>query len=140
MSSENHYLAVIQQILDEEPRFDAEAYLFVQEAVAVATKRFSEESGEGPRHVTGQQLLEVIRDLALSKFGPLALDVLHDWGVRGTEDFGALVFTMVRHGLLGASDEDSHLDFRDGYEFRQAFLVPFQVREEPPADLPSIDD
>jgi len=54
-----------------------------------------------PSHVSGQQLLEGIRDLSLQQFGPLAKTVLEHWGVTRCEDFGDIVFNMVDAGLLG---------------------------------------
>jgi uncharacterized repeat protein (TIGR04138 family) len=49
------------------------------------------------------------------------------------------VFNLVRHGLLGASDEDCQADFANGYSFEEAFLQPFVELGDPPDDLPKID-
>jgi uncharacterized repeat protein (TIGR04138 family) len=42
-------------------------------------------------------------------------------GLCCTEDVGNVVFVMVEAGVLGKRDSDSIDDFRDGYEFDEAF-------------------
>jgi uncharacterized repeat protein (TIGR04138 family) len=110
------------------------AYRFVTKAVAFTAQQRRAEQSEASRHISGQELLEGIRHYALDQFGPLALDVFADWGITETEHFGEIVFTLVRHNLLGASEEDSIEDFADGYDFRQVFLRPFAA--PPAADMP----
>ena len=73
-------------------------------------------------HVTGQELVESARLLAISEYGPMAKSVLNHWGVETTEDFGQIVFQMVRRGLLGRTDEDSLNDFMDGFDFETEFV------------------
>src|SRR6202040_2003319 len=56
---------------------------------------------------TGRQLLEGIRDYALAQFGPMAMTVLEEWGIRGCSDFGEIVFNMVESRAAPAfSPED----------------------------------
>ena len=126
---ESQYQQKLAEILEKDQRYAADAYMFVAEAVSYTTKRGKTDSpaadnGKG-RHISGGELLDGIRAYALEQFGPLALDVFLDWGVDRTEDFGNIVFNLVENGLLGASDEDSVDDFKDGYDFRKAFLQPF---------------
>src|SRR2546422_8271263 len=44
------------------------------------------------RHVSGQELLDGIREYALQLFGPMTLTVLEEWGIKRCEDFGEIVF------------------------------------------------
>jgi uncharacterized repeat protein (TIGR04138 family) len=113
----------------------------VRVAVSVTMDRLKEgdDPAAPPRHISGRELLEGIRELAIERFGPLALDVLREWGVRRTEDFGNIVFNLVNAGLLGASDEDSPRDFAGGYDFNEVFVKPFLEPESPPGPLPKID-
>ena len=67
------------------------------------------------------QLLDGMREYALEQFGPLARLVLERWGVRRTEDFGEIVFRLVEHRLLNKQDDDRISDFRNGFNFREAF-------------------
>lgn len=75
------------------------------------------------RHVSGQQLCVGLRDFAIVQFGALARTVLERWGVRKTEDFGKIVFAMIDAGLMRKTDEDTLEDFRDVYEFEEAFTL-----------------
>ncbi len=118
----------VEQIVDEDPRYPAEAYHFVRLALDDAVKRF-EKPIEGPgRHVTGGELLEGIRLYALSEFGAITRTVLAHWGIRETIDFGHIVFNLVGKGILGKTDEDKLEDFADGYDFDRAFRTPFRPR------------
>ncbi len=130
----------VQKIVEADPRYQLAAYEFVCSAVTYTGQKLRAEGAAAERlHISGRQLLDGIRELALQEFGPLALDVLEEWGVKCTEDFGAVVFNLVEHNLLGASDDDSPEDFANGYDFIGAFLKPFVEVGEFPADLPTID-
>jgi uncharacterized repeat protein (TIGR04138 family) len=131
--------ARLTELLQKNPRYPREAYLFLFAGLERAQQIRAAEGGDQTgRHVRGPELLEALRDLALDEFGPLAHRVLSAWNVHRTEDFGHLVFNLVEAGLLGATPEDSLADFADGYDFQGAFLDPFAEEGEMPADLPPI--
>jgi uncharacterized repeat protein (TIGR04138 family) len=124
-----NFEAVVERICARDPRYDRQAYYFLREALehTQKTKRASEPAGgqAEPRHVTGQELLEGIREFALQQFGPLAWLVLDEWGVRRCEDFGEIVFNLLEHGVLSKTPTDRREDFRGGYDFFEAFRKPF---------------
>jgi uncharacterized repeat protein (TIGR04138 family) len=141
MNPEQEYREGLRKIIEEDGRYPEAAYMFVRAAVNYTAERLKQEEPERTeRHISGGQLLEGIRELAVEQFGPLTLDVLHEWGVRRTEDFGNIVFNLVNAALLGANDEDSPADFAGGYDFNEVFLKPFVELEELPSSLPRIDD
>ena len=115
-------------ILHKDPRYHREAYLFVREALDHTQKAIVKE--KRVRHVSGQELLVGIRDLALAQFGPMAATVLAEWGVHKCEDFGEVVFNMVEIGLLAKTEKDSRADFAGGYDFQDAFSKPFLPRNK----------
>ena len=116
----------IQQIIEQDARYNEDAYHFLREALDYTIKLYAKpESGES-RHVSGQELLEGIRKYAIQEFGPLAKTVLNRWGIHTTDDFGAIVFNLVEKGILGKNDKDSIEDFTNGYNFDEAFLHPFK--------------
>jgi phosphoribosylformylglycinamidine synthase len=78
-------------------------------------------------HITGGELLERFRDFTLDEFGPMSYAVLTDWGVRNCGDVGEIVFNLVETKRLGKTERDSRADFIGGYDFREAFLGPFEV-------------
>ena len=102
------------------------------------TQKLVLKSGQGKlRHVTGQELLGGIRDYALGQFGPMTMTVFEEWGVRSCADFGEIVFNMVEHSLLAKTERDSREDFKDGYDFADAFRKPFlPQRKLPPEPKP----
>jgi len=123
---EHEFSEVVGLIRRENPRFGKGAYLFVRQALDFTISRLdSEAEGRPSRHVRGQELLEGIRDYALEQYGPMALTVLQEWGLRQCRDFGEIVFQLVDYGVLGKTEDDSIEDFEDGYEFEAAFLEPF---------------
>lgn len=113
---EEEGLDAIDRIAAADPRYRREAYLFVVAAVEHVVRGL-----DAPRHVTGQELLEGIRQIALDRFGIMAKTVFEHWGVRTTEDFGHIVFHLVGAGLLSKTEEDSIRDFQAVYEFHDVF-------------------
>jgi uncharacterized repeat protein (TIGR04138 family) len=101
-------------------RYRANAYRFTLDAV-----RYTVESLGETRHITGEELLEGIRKLALEQFGPMAKTVFEQWGLKRTEDFGVIVFQLVDAGLLGKTERDQLSDFAQGYDFHDAFVRDF---------------
>lgn len=115
----------LELILQTDPRYQREAYVFVREALDFTQKTVGREHAGKIRHVTGQELLEGIRQYALAQFGPMTATVLEAWGITCCEDFGNLVFNMVETRLLAKTERDSREDFRGGYSFDDAFRKPF---------------
>lgn len=138
MNPDAEFTESVKKIVAQDPSYAVAAYEFVREAVSYTARKIRAAGKGGNRHISGQQLLEGIRDLALAEFGPLALNVLEEWRIKRTEDFGTIVFKLVEHNLLGASEGDSPEDFADGYDFTEAFLKPFVEVGEIPPDLPKI--
>lgn len=108
-----------------DPRYTRDAYLFVREALDYTQKRVGKENRGRVRHVSGQELLDGIREYALTQFGPMTTMVLDEWGIRGCSDFGEIVFNMVEIGLLAKTEKDSRADFEGGYDFFDAFRKPY---------------
>ena len=108
---------IIREIVRRDPRFRAEAYDFVFEALDHTLTRL----GGHVRHVTGAEIMESVRLLALEQFGFLARSVLAQWGIRQTDDFGHVVFNLIEADLLQKTANDRLEDFCDLYDFATAF-------------------
>ena len=106
-----------QYLASLDPRFPPEAYLFVSRAAQAALP--SSTAPEG--HVTGPDIAEAFRQLALAEFGSQALVRLAEWNITSCDDIGAIVFLMVKHGIFGARPEDRPEDFHGVYDFPTAF-------------------
>ena len=102
------------------PQFHDTVYLFVLSALHHVIQRLPE-----PRHISGQELAEGVRDLAVEKFGPMARNVLEHWGIRETTDVGRIVFALVETGVLIKQDEDSLHDFENVFQFDDAFVAEY---------------
>ena len=116
---------MVEKIMEHDARFAREAYHFTREALDFTQKLISRESKGNVRHVTGQELLEGIRQYSLQQYGPMTVTVLEEWGVNHCRDFGELVFNMVESGLLAKTEKDTRNDFQNGYAFTDAFRKPF---------------
>ncbi len=111
---------VFEQLQEKNPRFHVRSYLFVLQALHSVIRSLDE-----PRHISGRELTEGVRELAISQYGPLARTVLEHWGIHETEDVGRVVFAMVEQGILIKQDEDRPEDFADLFDFEEAFELNY---------------
>lgn len=107
---------ILDRLRERHPRYHETAYLFVLSALHHVLERLSE-----PRHITGRELAEGARDLALHRYGPMARTVLEHWGIEETADLGAIVFALVDCGVLIKQDEDLPTDFDALFDFEETF-------------------
>lgn len=119
----------LQQIVEETGLYPLEAFVFVQQGLGYTVKRIH---GDNPdpdlsRHVSGAQLCDGLRDLALSQWGLLARTVLNRWNITSTMDFGRIVFALVENGVLRKTDEDTVEDFRNVFDFGTAFESDYRI-------------
>ncbi len=108
--------AVMDRLRSRHPTYQETAYLFVIAALHFTIDRLTE-----PRHISGRELAEGCRDLALERFGPMACTVLRFWGIRSTRDLGEIVFALVECGILVKQEEDDMIDFEAVYDFEEYF-------------------
>src|ERR1700739_2186274 len=106
----------MDRIRAREPRYREGAYLFVLAALEFSQTRLPER-----RHISGAELSESVRDLALARFGVMARLVLAHWGVTSTADIGAIVFTLVALGLLICQPTDTLEEFSGLFDFDRTF-------------------
>ena len=117
---------IVEQIVEQNPRYDPEAYRFVKEALEFTIKQRKRTLAESNQHVTAFELLDGFRQFALKEFGPMASTVLDYWRVRASEDVGRIVFDLIGAGVFGKTESDSLEDFRGGLDFQAAFVQPFE--------------
>src|SRR5579862_2930002 len=98
--------AGLLEVVRRDPRFAYEAYEFLFHALHHSQKMLGREpppSGEGDKplavdnqyHISGRELLDGVRDLAVREFGLMANTVFRQWGIQRTDDFGDMVFNLV---------------------------------------------
>ncbi len=113
-------------------RYPLAAYAFLRDGLERADRDAS-----GPRqpdqlrHVTGEQCCLALRDLAIERWGKLARTVLARWNIHATIDFGNMVYLLIENKLMFKTPQDSVADFRDVYDFEEAFSggEEFQLTE-----------
>ncbi|MBN2620060.1 hypothetical protein JXB22_03135 [candidate division WOR-3 bacterium] len=112
----------LNAIIKKDRRYRFEAYIFVLQAID-----YTHRSLHKKRHVTGQELLEGIRELAVREYGLLAKAVFAHWGVKRTADFGNIVFNMVNAEILSKTDQDDIRDFENVYDFDEVFVTSYEL-------------
>ena len=132
----------IADFVKKDGRYDVDAYVFVQQALAYAQFELGlgrprpygvEPDAEGKKgpseeaHLTGQELCEAIRVYALEMFGLMAKVVLNNWRIRVTRDFGEIVYNLIEIGEMTKSETDQLDDFNDVYDFEEAFQDRYEI-------------
>lgn len=115
----------VEKVRAADPRYQADAYVFLRDALEATLKRRKKARKDPSAHVSAAELLEGFRAHALAEFGPMTLTVFEYWGIKGCEDVGNMVFNLVQAGVFGKTDEDTLESFRDGFDFEEAFRKPF---------------
>ena len=117
---------VLDQLQERNPRFHARSYEFVMMALHSVIQSLGE-----PRHISGRELSEGVRELALGQYGVLAGTVLEHWGIHATQDLGDIVFALVDCGVLVKREDDRKDDFRDVFDFEEAFELGYPWGAQP---------
>ena len=119
----NNFERLLKKMVERDGRYPTSAYRFIYEGLDYTLKRIG-----CKRHVTGRELAEGLRDLAIEQFGGMARMVLETWGIRSTSDFGNMVFNLTDSGLMSQSETDNREDFDGVYPFDKVFRFDAVVR------------
>lgn len=119
----------IAKLREENPRYAPAGYHFIRRSLDHSLRKLKRGEADGPAHVTGKELLEGFRDLALEEYGPLTKTVLEEWGIVNCSDVGEIVFQLVSLGVLGKSENDKLDDFEELWSFADAFDLPFRPQK-----------
>jgi uncharacterized repeat protein (TIGR04138 family) len=128
--------AKLAEVVRRDSRYAYEAYEFVFQGLYFTQKTLGREPAKGEteieanpkHHVSGPELLEGIRLLALREFGLMAKTVFQQWGIRKTDDFGEIVFNLIEGGLMTRTSEDNRADFRNVYDLDEALVNGYRIQ------------
>ena len=145
----------LARVIARDSRYSIEAYAFVLESLRLArhhklksqAKKRERTGAPRPRkkkptpkadqtkfdeagHVTGRELCQAARRLALRHYGLMALTVLEQWGIRSTSDIGEIVFSLIDTGNLDKTPSDTRADFDHVYDFKTALRPKLVLAEE----------
>ena len=116
-------IARLHSLAKRDGRYHPAAFVFTLEALHITLDARLRKGVQG--HIDGSQLLDGIREHALSRFGFLAATVFREWGLTGTRCFGEIVFMLAEEKFLAKQDSDSVDDFDQVYDFEEVFEQPF---------------
>lgn len=119
----------MQQVVEDLGLYPPEAYAFIQQGLSFTVQKLhgNVKDPKANRHVSGPDLCDGLRELALTQWGRLARTVLRRWNVTTTLDFGRIVFAMVEAGLMQKTEDDSLEDFRGVFDFRAALENEYRI-------------
>ena len=126
----------LEGLLRVYPEYPREAYSFLFDALDNAVRHvhhvesYVPLSPEDHLLVSATDLLESVRQMAISEFGCLAGCVFDSWGIVVSEDIGAMVFALIDHKLLGRRASDRIADFDRGFgglTFHEVFSIAPQL-------------
>jgi uncharacterized repeat protein (TIGR04138 family) len=126
----------VLSIVARDMRYDPHGFFFLKDALDFTLKRVTEGNGGQSRHVSGPELLEGFRDLALQQFGPMGSTLMAEWGIRDCSDVGEMVFLLIEDGMFGKQDSDTKEDFRGNFDLTEALTVPFLPKRLAPPTAP----
>lgn len=119
---------VIDRLRRRYPAYHETAYLFILSGLHFTIERLGE-----PRHISGRELAEGCRDLALDRWGLMARTVLEYWGITSTRDLGEIVFALVELGVLVKQESDCIESFDHVFDFEEAFETAYPWPDPPAA-------
>ncbi len=129
---ETDFANAVEKIVEKDPRYARAAYYFLRMGLDHTVKKVQEDKKRVVRdkahpgnHVSGQELLEGLREFALEQYGPMAFTLLGNWGLRDSANFGDLVFNLVEANVFGKTEDDQPEDFQNGFDFHEALVEPF---------------
>lgn len=118
----------ITRLTERDTRYAPQAHYWLLQSLERLLEKVVDEE-KGLRHVGGEELALSLVGQALDDYGPLALEVLHLWGIRKTLDFGEIVYALIGAGLLSKTSHDHLSDFDDVCDLDDALTAPFRPRQ-----------
>lgn len=120
-------------LIQDDPRYMYEAYEFVCDTVSYTQEKLGRVPKEhqpepaDKNHVCGEELLRGACELAIQQFGMMAPVVFKQWGVHTTDDFGEMVFNLIKIEQLSKSDRDDRRDFHNVFDLQAALTDGFEL-------------
>lgn len=105
-------------ILARDKRYDAKAYTLLMEVFRNLCDS---------KDINYTMILDEFKELVLDQYGPMSYTLLTQWGLSESMDIGEMMVNLVESGRVGKSDNDNYEDFRDGYDFKEAFCRPYDA-------------
>lgn len=111
----NNIHRTIYKLAVKRGRYSPEAYYFTLDALNMSVGFLSVR-----RHLSGPELLKGVVYLASERYRSDAMNILDDWGISVTGDFGNIVHDLIEIGILSKTDDDRLEDFEDVFNLDEA--------------------
>lgn len=131
MQAPRSFDLAVQAIVARQPEYAAEAYHFIHESLNATTLQLSKDGA--PRHLSAEELYFGSCMQAIKEYGPLAGEVLYNWGIENSSDIGALVYNLIEEGVFGKQKEDAREQFDHLPDLMDLLDRPFADLETPNA-------
>lgn len=126
------FFDAVKRIRNRDRRYSPDAYALVMDSVAYAIQTIGK-----PRHISAAELLVHLCQFAKGKYGILAYSMLEMWGLRSTEDIGAVVYALIDEGELTEQEGDSLGGFSSVFDLHEKLEIGYFDRvDAEPGDGP----
>jgi len=107
-----------EDVVAKDPRYNARAYALLMDVIHYL--------GANGKHMGAEDILDEFRERTLDQYGPMSYTVLSEWGLTRCEDIGEMMFNLVEARRVAKDENDSPEGFVGGYDFKEAFLGPYE--------------
>lgn len=121
-----NFFDAVKRIRSRDTRYAPEAYALVMDGVAYTIQQIGE-----ARHVSAGELLDHLCDFAKGRYGIMAYSILLKWGLKSTEDVGAVVYALIDEGELTEQEGDSLAGFSRVFDLEQKLEGEYFDRSHP---------
>jgi uncharacterized repeat protein (TIGR04138 family) len=119
----------VQRLARQDGRYHPEAFHLVAAGLRQALVLTGKVGRDGDdRHLTAQELLQGVVDLAAERYGLLADLVCARWNVRSAQDVGNITFVLVEHGIFTKQPDDRLEDFAAAGDLTRVLRARAQER------------
>jgi len=106
----------ITELSRNNPAYHRDAYLFVLAALEHMLSKLRVR-----RHLTGSEFSYGAAEYAREQYGYLAKNVLENWGIKKTSDFGEIVYLLIEKSIMSKTENDRKEDFESVFDFDEEF-------------------
>ncbi len=118
----------VETIVARHPEYAAAAYNFVHEALMATTQQLCKDGRV--RHLSADELYFGCCMHAIKTYGPLADEVLHEWGINDSSDIGSIVYYLIEVGIFGKQKDDAREQFDHLPCMQDLLNRPFSLLDE----------
>ncbi len=90
----------------KDSRYKLSAYVLI-----LSSLDYSRSKCEESDDLSASEIVDAVSELAIMKYGPMALEVVEGWGIFSARDVGNIVYNLIDIDILKRDEKDSLDDF-----------------------------